>query len=421
MPSIEISNLYFLNRYPQNSVGLFTFLLYLPLGIILLLLRVIVGIQVLVFGYILPDVPVVQKLLSKLLCATLGITIDVENLDKQENVQVYVSNYVTPFDQLVVHLQTGSVTPGKTFFNSLLSTAFGVRFFGLNSSTNFNNFKKSIATTITERTVPIHFQPESKQTNGRAILKFKTWPFGLCSQVQPVCIEVNRPFLDIKVSAFDSAYWTDTMIYLFSPCTNYKLRFLPTVAKMNLPESEFAEKVRQDIANGLKVELSEYSASDLLEWEKRIRDVLRREREEMQQRPSTSNVPTSNVEVQRMARQVKEVLPMVPFNTICTDLMKTWNVDQTITNILEGHVSYTPEIVPSSTSSSSSQPSVVNVTTSSSKHKATKQDPFCTAASSFGKSAQERMLSFQDRKQQLIESARQRYIEKHGLNIVGSS
>lgn len=101
--------------------------------------------------------------------------------------------------------------------------------------------------------------------------------------------------------------------------------------------------------------------------------------------------------------------------------MKTWNVDQTITNILEGHVSYTPETVPSSTSSSLPQPSVINVTMTSSSHKATKQDPFCTAASSFGKSAQERMLSFQERKQQLIESARQRYVEKHGLNIVGSS
>lgn len=49
-----------------------------------------------------------------MLCATLGITVDVENLDKQENVQVYVSNHVTPFDQLVVHLQTGSVTVNRS-------------------------------------------------------------------------------------------------------------------------------------------------------------------------------------------------------------------------------------------------------------------------------------------------------------------
>lgn len=68
------------------------------------------------------------------------------------------------------------------------------------------------------------------------------------------------------------------------------------------------------------MELSEYNASDLLEWEKRIiEDVVRREMEE-RQRPSSSSIQTNNSEIQRMARQVKEVLPMVPFNTICSDL-----------------------------------------------------------------------------------------------------
>jgi len=157
----------------------------------------------------------------------------------------------------------------------------------------------------------------------------------------------------------------------------------------------------------------------MIEWRNIIEDVVRREMEE-RQRPTSSTVLTNNPEIHRMARQVKEVLPMVPYNTICTDLIKTRNVDQTITNILEGHVTYIPE-TPSTTSSPPTLPSNVNVAPDTSRHKQIKQDPLCTAASSFGKSAQERMLSFQERKQLLIETARQRYIEKHGLNIVGSS
>jgi len=44
-----------------------------------------------------------------------------------------------------------------------------------------------------------------------------------------------------------------------------------------------------------------------------------------------------------------------------------------------------------------------------------------TSAPSFARSAQERMLSFSERKGRLIENARRRYIEKHGLKSAGLS
>lgn len=98
--------------------------------------------------------------------------------------------------------------------------------------------------------------------------------------------------------------------------------------------------------------------------------------------------------------------------------VKTKNVDHTITNILEGHVRYTPEpqrrkpnpAAGPSTASSSSAGSPSSSSASSAS--------LVAAASTFGKSAQERTLSFQERKKQLIENARKRYIEKHNLNIL---
>ncbi|KAF5279756.1 hypothetical protein FQA39_LY05446 [Lamprigera yunnana] len=414
----NISELYEFKRYPQHTLGLFTFIAYLPFGLILLLLRTIVGIQVFVFGFLLPDVPVIQRILCKLLRATLGIRTYVENAESKENCIVYVSNYVSPFDHLVIHSVTGAVMPEKDIFNSLLSTALGLQNFG-SASANFDTLKKNITSAITNN-VPIYFQPEFKQTNGKTVLKFKTWPFEICNKVQPISVEVSRPFLDIKVSTFDGAFWTDTLAYLFSPYTCYKLRFLPVVEKMTLSETEFADKVRTDVAHALKVELSEYSASDLLEWEKRImEDVVRREME-ARQRPNTTAALSSNPTIHRMACQVKEVLPMVPYNTICTDLMKTRNVDQTITNILEGNVVYVPE-APTRTNFAQSSSNAITIGPSTSKDYRSMNDSLSTAASSFGKSAQDRMLSFQERKKQLIETARQRYIEKHGLNNVGSS
>jgi len=44
-----------------------------------------------------------------------------------------------------------------------------------------------------------------------------------------------------------------------------------------------------------------------------------------------------------------------------------------------------------------------------------------TSAPTFARSAQERMLSFSERKGRLIENARRRYIEKHGLKSAGFS
>lgn len=94
-------------------------------------------------------------------------------------------------------------------------------------------------------------------------------------------------------------------------------------------------------------------------------------------------------------------------------LEKTKNVDHTITNILEGHIQYTPE-----SQRRQSSPSSVPSTSSASPSSSTCNTNFIAAASTFGKSAQERTQSFQERKKQLIESARKRYIEKHNLNIL---
>lgn len=398
MPSKNISELYVLKRYPQNTVGLFTFILYLPFGILLLLLRAILGIQVFVFGFLLPDIPVIQKLLCKLFCATLGIIVCKENGNEKKNVDVYITNFISPFDHLVIHSQTGAVTPGKDVFNTLLSTSFGLRQLG-SQSVDFPSFKKNVAKTI-ESGVPIHLQPELKQTNGKAILKFTTWPFQLCKQVQPICIEVSRPFLDIKISTFDSVYWTDTIMYLFSPYTSYKLRFLPIVDQFDLSEIQFSDKVRENIARALQVELSEYSATDLLHWEKRLMDDVVRREMEGRQRPTSTSLSSGHPTIHLMATQVKEVLPMVPYTVIYTDLLKTRSVDQTISNIFEGNVEYIPEPV---------QPSTSHEQRDESDHVK------AILVTSVGKSPQDRMVPFQERKRQLLETARKRYITKHNI------
>lgn len=101
--------------------------------------------------------------------------------------------------------------------------------------------------------VPVYFRPEAKITNGRALLKFKTYPFSFSSKVQPLCIEISRPYLGISVSTLGAGYWDNLFFFMFSPITVYNLEFLPVVEKKSYTDAEFAEAVRQNISSALKV------------------------------------------------------------------------------------------------------------------------------------------------------------------------
>ncbi|CAH1998016.1 unnamed protein product [Acanthoscelides obtectus] len=124
---------------------------------------------------------------------------------------------------------------------------------------------------------------------------------------------------------------------------------------------------------------------------------------------------TMNPRLQRMTMQIREVLPHVPFNAIYNDLCHTESVDNTITNILEGRVQFTPESP--STSSDSSTPSTSAFKEHPTSPVGSQLLSSNTAVTSFPKSASERAKSFQERKMQLIANARRRYIEKHNLDI----
>lgn len=136
-----------------------------------------------------------------------------------------------------------------------LSRGLGIQYFG--SQTNLESFKKKIADFISEQKIPVHFTPEEKVTNGKALLKFKTYPFFITNKVQPICISIERPFLHLAVTTLGSSYWTDVLFYMFSPLTRYKLKFLPPLEKKSVAEAEFSEIVRQNIASTLKVSLKE--------------------------------------------------------------------------------------------------------------------------------------------------------------------
>lgn len=142
-------------------------------------------------------------------------------------------------------------------------------------------------------------------------------------------------------------------------------------------------------------------------------------------RHQTTSMRRDSLQLEQMARRVKEVLPQVPSAVIERDLVITANVDETITRILDNTVRYQPEIISEKQSASKSlqnQAKSDNLTASSANHLQNEELPTLnTAAKSFGRTATERMKSYEERKNALLESARIRFIQKNGLQTTSSS
>ena len=225
----------------------------------------------------------------------------------------------------------------------------------------------------------------------------------------------------------------------------------------NESSEDMSKRIETLIANELDVPVTNFTVNDKLELEKRLSCEMK-----VIKQPQTirTNIDPGLIE---MASKVKDVLPDVPLSVIYKDLgalfneyrkfsiyrsifdiidyensniiltflhffflARTRNVDLTVANFLEGLIKYTPEKMTSSSSDSltsttsgfENRKSSLNATVGGSAQPSTS---FNTSSKTFHKSAQERMISFQERKLRLIQNARQRYIEKHALNVMNSS
>lgn len=417
MSNVEVKELFDENRYPSGWKAIFL-VLYTPFGLVLAGVRLLIALQALVVAALLPQLPAVKSFVLRSLCIAFGIVVKQENTAvRDENLKVLVANHISPCDHIAVHLVCGSITPSVWELPAPFWWALGMQEFGLRQGRDV--LTASIRNHLEKSATPVLCHPEGSTTSGKVgLLKFSSWPFCLSDVIQPLTVRVWRPpFADVAASALATGVWADIFWFLFVPCTIFTLRYLPAVVKeTGESEVQLGERVAKLLAADLGVVVTEHTASDKVEYEKRY--LL-----EQSQPIIVRNTSTS--ELQRMAHQVGEVLPYVPHDVVVRDLVRTRSVDVTISNILEGVVTYIPQVesLPSPSPLSMTTHDLKNVpSTSSATHTlASTVQGSCldTSAPSFARSAQERMLSFNERKARLIENARQRYIKKHGLQNIG--
>nr|CAD7195851.1 unnamed protein product [Timema douglasi] len=345
----------------------------------------------------------------------LGIVVREEDLgNKNPSARVIVTNHVTWCDHVAVHIATGCVTPHTWELPTFLNWALGLKDLGLRQGRDM--LLTSVRSHLNKSSSPVVLHPEAATTNGRVgLLRFSTWPFSIGAPVQPVALTVARPAVsDLSPSVLAAGCLVDMFWFLFVPYTTFTLKYLPVMqVEEGEGDDQFTVRVETAVATSLGIPRTCHTSADKTEHEKRY--ILEQTRPTMPQLSQYSGSP----ELQRMVRQVAEVLPYVPHDVILKDLVRSHSTDITISNILEGLVSYTPLTVPQTASATSSNGAASTSGTSTSSQASAYTQNACldTSVPSFPRSAQERMMSFHERKARLIENARQKYIEKHQLKL----
>ncbi|KAK3918638.1 Lipid droplet-regulating VLDL assembly factor AUP1 [Frankliniella fusca] len=337
-------------------------------------------------------------MILKTLCFTLGIVVREECVEKcDESAQVIVTNHISMLDYIPIHLLSGCVTPGR--WDAPSAWALSLKSWG-HGDTLLANVRAHLSNSDT----PVLVQPEGATTSGTTgLLKFESWPLETVTRVQPAVIRVWRPAMaDIAVTVVAASELWDIFFYLFVPFTVFTVRYLNVVElRKDETPAHCMERIEAAIAQDLGVRTTKFTAKDKMEYEKRYLAELYRPVAIANGTAALRLQPTS-AQLLRMSNQVKEVLPNVPLDAIRRDLARTWDVDLTITNILEGLVPFVPEGQGPALPSRTQRPS---------------EDQMPASSSSSKKSVQTGSLTFQERKAKMIEEARKKYIEKHGLQV----
>uniref|UniRef100_A0A8C6ZVI9 Lipid droplet-regulating VLDL assembly factor AUP1 n=1 Tax=Nothoprocta perdicaria TaxID=30464 RepID=A0A8C6ZVI9_NOTPE len=372
------------HRFPSDGFLLLALLLYAPVGLCLLVLRLFIGVHVFLVSCALPDSQL-RRFIVRVMCSVLGLFVRQNDPRLRDgSVRVYIANHVTHFDHNVISLLTSCNTPALNGAPGFICWSRG--FLELGAAGSRAELVDSLRVYSShEGNAPLLLFPEEAATNGRAgLLRFSSWPFSIMDLVQPVALQVQRPLITVSVA--DSSWIAELLWTFFVPFTVYQVRYYlpPSLIWLSLLEG----CVFRGSPHVASVSFTASSLAARPRVPSRVAGAG----------PSAAE----DVRVTAMAQRVKEVLPHVPLEVISTDLAQTNCVDTTIANLLEGRVSFFPE----------SKEATTDLPAPSTSQPATKH---------FAKSSVERHLSLQERKRALYDYARRRFAEKQAAARAGGS
>ncbi|XP_052821666.1 lipid droplet-regulating VLDL assembly factor AUP1 isoform X2 [Octopus bimaculoides] len=400
-----------------EGLALIPIIVYFPFGFLLAVVRFFIGLQTLLVSCILPKFSPVRSFILRVMCAVLGFIVIVdEHKRRDEKAKVIVTNHVSSFDHFTTALVYPSLLPSVCELFPTLEWILGWKDFGFKQ--NKESFLNNVKGFCSSSNIPLLVHPEGSSTNGRyGLLKFCTWPFSLDFPLQPMTLHVSRPnIFQIAVTTLNSRWWEDLFWCLFVPVTWFTIRCLPVMEKpLSVSAEEFSEDVRQKVAADLHLIATDYTTADKAELQKKylnskFQDEIT-EQHQQHKDQDTDLLLNMDAEMRKMVTQVQDVLPNVSIKEITKVLAQTKDVDTTITNILENQS--TSE---NSKPTSGSSPENISNGYTTTEVLPAADTPNVYKSVAFSSSGKVRQQSLEERKNQMLFNARQRYLRKQKLN-----
>lgn len=127
-----------------------------------------------------------------------------------------------------------------------------------------------IVSAIHDAKRPLFYFPEGWDTNGKGLLIYQKFLFGLKLPVVPIALSVRVPFAPIRPGMLGSSIFREILWMFFSPYYEYHVRVLPALEHEGEGEIDFALRTQRVTAAALGVPATSYSKSDALTYRRSL-------------------------------------------------------------------------------------------------------------------------------------------------------
>lgn len=420
----ELRKYYDQSIFEFNLISTILLFVYMPIGFALLVLRLVLFIIINVCIRFVPKLKT-NGFFLKLSLFSLGLFVDANeeqptvSSSTPYSLKLFISNYISCLDYYAIKSKVTnlnycdnstnrSLTPSqttafqKTFSNFILNTFQTIMFKDELDMSKASNY-------------PLLIFPESLPTNGKyGLLKFSNKHFemnnSIKADIKPVCVNVSRPILPFSINYIYSNDFVNILLCLFAPITVYKINILNAICKHdNETSEEFAKRVQNLIASKLHIKSSDLEHEQLKQvftnYQRNLQ-LQRQTRPVVMNRARSSN-SLSFSDISRLALQIKDILPDVSFETIQRHVQQSSSVDidTIIASILDSNEA------DSSINTSNQNESLQQVGTSLNSQSSSSSLKQNTSTSSLSN----KMKSYEEKKFDLLNEARKRYLAKNPL------
>uniref|UniRef100_A0A0N4ZYH6 Ancient ubiquitous protein 1 n=1 Tax=Parastrongyloides trichosuri TaxID=131310 RepID=A0A0N4ZYH6_PARTI len=344
--SLRISDLFDRERIPPTHYQRWLFYCYLPIGLVILFLRLCLGIQMFLVACLLRKSSTIRSAILRVYAILMGIVVvnkgPLEHWDNKT--RLMVANHVSAIDHFAIELSQSCTLPSIWDIPNFIRWTLG--YVDLGAKKGREEFVKQVKAYLsnkpdecnaTDTSLPLLSFPEGCITNGnKGLLKFSSWPFEVSDTVQPIALTLHRPiFSQFKSTIIGSPWWEDVIFFMLLPVSIIHINWLsPMHKKPDETSEEFADRCSSVLSAYLEIEKTPFTSSDVNEALRRMFRESRNIKTTGTGKVIKNTVTEANLN--SWALKIKQAHPKIHLSALKDNLRITKDPSETINIIMKG-------------------------------------------------------------------------------------